>query len=57
MHRRLAYLKRKGFIEPRGSRFVLSPERLNQPQLLRGFWRRLDKVRGWPKKVVDTTLS
>jgi hypothetical protein len=54
MHRKLAYLKRKGFIERLGSRFVLSPEQVNQPHMLRGFWSRLDKVRGWPKKVVDT---
>jgi DNA-binding HxlR family transcriptional regulator len=57
MHRKLAYLKRKGFIERLGSRFVLSPEQVNQPHMLRGFWSRLHKVRGWPKKVADTTLS
>jgi DNA-binding HxlR family transcriptional regulator len=57
MHRKLAYLKRKGFIERLGSRFVLSPEQVNQPHMLRGFWSRLHKVRGWPTKVVDSTLS
>lgn len=57
MHRKLAYLKRKGVIERLGPRFVLSPEQVNQPHMLRGFWGRLYKVRGWPKKVVDTTLS
>jgi IclR helix-turn-helix domain len=57
MHRKLAYLKRKGFIERLGSRFVLSPEQVNQPHMLRGFWGRLHKVRGWPQKVLDTTLS
>ena len=53
MHRKLAYLKRKGFIERLGSRFVLSPEQVNQPHMLRGFWGRLHKVRGWQKKVLD----
>ena len=53
--RKLAYLKRRGFIEQLGSRFVLSPERVNEPRMLRGFWGRLHKVRGWPKKVVETT--
>jgi hypothetical protein len=57
MVRKLAYLERIGFIEQRGVRFVLSREHLNQPHMLRGFWGRLDKVRDWPKKVVDTTLS
>jgi hypothetical protein len=57
MHRKLAYLKRKGFIERFRSRFLLSPEQVNQPHMLRGFWGRLHKVRGWPKKVVDATLS
>jgi hypothetical protein len=53
MHRKLAYLKRKGFIERLGSQFVLSPEQVNQPHMLRGFWVRLHKVRGWQKKVLD----
>ena len=53
MHRKLAYLKRKGFIEQLGSRFVLSPEQFNQPHMLRGFWRRLHKVRGWQKNVLE----
>ena len=53
MHRKLAYLKRKGFIERLGSQFVLSPEQVNQPHMLRGFWGRLHKVRGWQKKVLD----
>jgi DNA-binding HxlR family transcriptional regulator len=57
MRRKLEYLKRKGFIERLGSRFVLSPEQVNQPHMLRGFWSRLHKVRGWPKKVIDKTLS
>ena len=50
MHRKLAYLKRKGFIERLGSQFVLSPEQVNQPHMLRGFWGRLHKVRGWQRK-------
>ena len=54
MHRKLAYLKRKGFIERLGSRFVLSPEQFNRPHMLRGFWSRLHKVRGWQKKVLET---
>jgi len=54
MQRKLAFLKRKGFIEQLGSRFVVSPEQVNKPHALRGFWGRLHKVRGWPKKVVDT---
>jgi DNA-binding HxlR family transcriptional regulator len=57
MHRKLAYLKKKGFIERLGSRFVLLPEQVNQPHMLRGFWSRLHKVRDWPKKVADSTLS
>jgi hypothetical protein len=55
MKRKLAYLERMGFIERLGSRFVLSPEQVNQPHMLRGFWARLHKVHGWSKKVVDTT--
>jgi hypothetical protein len=55
MQRKLSFLKRKGFVEALGSRFVLSPDQLNKPRALRGFWRRLHKVRGWPQKVAETT--
>jgi len=56
MRRKLAYLKTKGFIERLGSRFVLSPQQVNQPHMLRGFWNRLHKVRRLPKKVGEATL-
>jgi hypothetical protein len=57
MHRKLAYLQRKGFIERLDSCFVLSPGQVNKPCALRGFWGHLHKVRRWPKKVVETTSS
>jgi hypothetical protein len=54
MKRKLACLKRMGFIERLGSRVVLATEQVNKPHMLHGFWGRLDKVRCWPKKVSNS---
>jgi hypothetical protein len=51
MQRKLARLKRMGAIQQRGSRFMLSPSYLNNPQMLLGFKRRVNAVRDAPKKL------
>jgi hypothetical protein len=51
---KLAHLKKIGVIKQNGSRFVLSPTYLNQPQILLGFKGRLRAMRDSTKKLTET---
>jgi hypothetical protein len=51
LQRRMGELAKLGAIERNGTRFLLSVSYLNKPGILEGFKRRVDIVRGAPKKL------
>jgi hypothetical protein len=55
LRRKLARLKVWGMIRQRGPRFVISPEGLNHPIMLRGYRDRLVLLTSATKKMVEMT--
>jgi hypothetical protein len=51
VQRRMGELTKLGAIERNGTRFLLSVSYLNKPGILEGFKRRVDVVKGAPKKL------
>jgi hypothetical protein len=51
VQRRMRELTKLGAIERNGTRFLLSVSYLNKPAILEGFKRRVDIVKGAPKKL------
>jgi predicted transcriptional regulator len=51
IQRRMSQLTKLGAIERNGTRFLLSVSYLNKPAILEGFKRRVDIVKGAPKKL------
>lgn len=51
VQRRLGELTKLGAIQRNGTRFLLSVSYLNKPGILEGFMRRVDMVKGAPKKL------
>lgn len=51
VQRRIGKLTKLGAIQRNGTRFFLSVSYLNKPGILEGFKRRIDMVKGAPKKL------
>ena len=54
LRRKLETLETHGFIERRGSRYVLSAQRLNDPVMIQGFRRRVMVVKRAPGKLAES---